>query len=327
MSNITGTVSYSSPATAQASRLSSAERFGTGGGNGYASASSPAPTKDPVSQTALDPANLIQGLLQASLSAATAVHLASIQSASSQPQGANAPKPDTSEPDQDKSESTPAQPEGGASTGTSASTPAQTSSTPEDSQELTEEEQKVVDDLKATDQEIKAHEQAHATVGGPYAGQPQYEYTTGPDGKRYAIGGEVPIDVSPIANNPDATIRKMDIVIRAALAPAEPSSQDKQVAQSARQIRLQAQIEKRELQEQSIEEDGAKSVFAVQQNEDPDAVSALKPPIEEQNSEENREQGNKTALAALRYATSQALTASLSGISGAFGNNGVNIVA
>lgn len=117
-------------------------------------------------------------------------------------------------------------------------------------EELNPQEEKQVRELKARDREVRAHEQAHATVGGPYAGSPQYQYTTGPDGKRYAIGGEVPIDASAVPNNPDATIRKMDIVIRAALAPAEPSAQDKQVAQQAQQTRLQAQIEKRQIQKQ-----------------------------------------------------------------------------
>jgi hypothetical protein len=112
------------------------------------------------------------------------------------------------------------------------------------SEELTPEEQQQVQELKARDQEVRAHEQAHATVGGPYAGQPTYEYQEGPDGRRYAVGGEVAIDASAVAGNPDATIRKMDIVIRAALAPAEPSPQDRQAAQQAQATRQQAQIEK-----------------------------------------------------------------------------------
>ena len=110
-------------------------------------------------------------------------------------------------------------------------------------QELTDEQQQQVQELKKRDAEVKAHEQAHAAVGGSYASAPTYEYTTGPDNKQYAIGGEVKIDSSPVANNPEATIRKMDIVIRAALAPAEPSSQDKQVAAQAAQTRAQAQAE------------------------------------------------------------------------------------
>lgn len=98
---------------------------------------------------------------------------------------------------------------------------------------------------------MRAHEQAHATVGGTYTSAPRYDYTVGPDGKRYAIGGEVQIDATPVRDNPEATIRKMDIVIRAALAPAEPSPQDLAVARSAQQTRTQAQ---RELNERSLEE-------------------------------------------------------------------------
>lgn len=117
--------------------------------------------------------------------------------------------------------------------------------------ELTPDEEAEVRELKQRDAEVRQHEQAHSTVGGPYAGSPQYTYTSGPDGKRYATSGEVPIDASPIRDNPEATIQKMDVVIRAALAPADPSPQDQQVAAQARQNRLQAQTQ---LQQQRSEE-------------------------------------------------------------------------
>lgn len=95
---------------------------------------------------------------------------------------------------------------------------------------LTEAEQEMVAKLKARDREVRDHEQAHARVGGQYAGQPSYTYQAGPDGQRYAIGGQVSIDVAPIPENPEATINKMIVVKAAALAPAEPSSADRQVA-------------------------------------------------------------------------------------------------
>lgn len=115
--------------------------------------------------------------------------------------------------------------------------PGATSSTGEP---LSKEQEAQVRDLKKRDAEVKAHEQAHAAVGGAYASAPKYTYTRGPDGKKYAVGGEVQIDTSP-ERTPDATIRKMDVVIRAALAPAEPSSQDRAVARQAQQQRLEAQ--------------------------------------------------------------------------------------
>ena len=90
---------------------------------------------------------------------------------------------------------------------------------------------------------MRRHEEAHARVGGEYAGQPSYEFQQGPDGKNYAVSGEVPIDVSPVADDPEATIEKMRIVKAAALAPAEPSGQDRKVAATADQESAKAQAE------------------------------------------------------------------------------------
>ena len=98
---------------------------------------------------------------------------------------------------------------------------------------LTEAERREVEKLKARDREVRAHERAHATVGGGIAGPPQYTFVRGPDGKQYAVGGEVSIDTSPVAGNPEATIRKMELVKRAALAPSNPSGQDRRVAAEA----------------------------------------------------------------------------------------------
>ncbi|HEX4910434.1 MAG TPA: putative metalloprotease CJM1_0395 family protein [Permianibacter sp.] len=90
-----------------------------------------------------------------------------------------------------------------------------------------------VSELKGRDREVRAHEAAHAAVGGQYAGAPVFQYQKGPDGRRYAVGGEVSIDASPVPDNPQATIRKLETVRAAALAPADPSPQDRQVAARA----------------------------------------------------------------------------------------------
>lgn len=109
---------------------------------------------------------------------------------------------------------------------------------------LTEEEQKQVDELKARDAEVKAHEQAHIAAGGSYVrGGASYDYQTGPDGKKYAVGGEVSIDTSPVEGDPQATINKAQVILKAALAPAEPSGQDKSVASQARQMMASARKE------------------------------------------------------------------------------------
>ncbi len=104
-------------------------------------------------------------------------------------------------------------------------------------------EQQKIQQLKARDSEVKAHEQAHASVGGSYAGAPSYSYQQGPDGKRYAVGGEVQIDIAPIANDAKATITKMQQVQAAALAPAQPSSADLSIAAKAAQQAQQARAE------------------------------------------------------------------------------------
>ena len=113
---------------------------------------------------------------------------------------------------------------------------------PRETQQLRQEQLEIAE-LASRDREVRAHEQAHAAVGGAYAGAPTYTYSRGPDGKRYAIGGEVSIDSSPIPNDPEATLRKMELVQRAALAPAEPSAQDRRVAAQAAAQATQARAE------------------------------------------------------------------------------------
>jgi hypothetical protein len=120
---------------------------------------------------------------------------------------------------------------------------------------LTEAEEKQVQELKQRDREVRAHEQAHARVGGAYASAPTYTFQQGPDGKRYAVGGEVQIDTST-ERTPEATIRKMRVVISAALAPAEPSGQDLKVAQQARSQLSEAQAELRQQKLEELRGDG-----------------------------------------------------------------------
>ena len=107
----------------------------------------------------------------------------------------------------------------------------------------------LVRSLSQRDSEVHAHENAHSAVGGQYAGSANYTYQRGPDGINYAVGGEVSIDVGVISGNPRATLEKMQLVQRAALAPAEPSSQDRRVAalasQQANQARAEIVIESR----------------------------------------------------------------------------------
>jgi len=121
---------------------------------------------------------------------------------------------------------------------------------------LSEEQQAVVDELKATDREVRAHEQAHLAAAGVHAkGGPTYSYEQGPDGQQYAVGGEVAIDTAPVSGDPEATIRKAQIVRAAASAPAEPSSQDRAVAVAATQLEIQATQELRQQEVEATDDD------------------------------------------------------------------------
>ncbi len=111
------------------------------------------------------------------------------------------------------------------------------------SQALPAKLQAQVDALKQRDVEVKAHEHAHQAAAGGYAGSASYTYQRGPDGQNYAVGGEVPIDASSVHGDPAATAAKMRVVERAALAPAQPSSQDLHVAAQAATELLQAQTQ------------------------------------------------------------------------------------
>jgi hypothetical protein len=101
----------------------------------------------------------------------------------------------------------------------------------------------IIRNLAAIDRRVKAHEQAHSSVGGVYAGSPSFTYKTGPNGVRYAVAGEVPIDLSGVPGNPQATLRKSEQVARAALAPADPSSVDRRIASSAQALATKARFE------------------------------------------------------------------------------------
>lgn len=115
-----------------------------------------------------------------------------------------------------------------------------------DTFELTDEEKKIIQELKARDREVRVHEQQHRAAAGQYARSMSFDYQVGPDNQRYAVGGQVNLDTSAIPNDPEATIEKMKQIKRAALAPAEPSGKDRQVAaQSDREImKQQAKLEK-----------------------------------------------------------------------------------
>jgi hypothetical protein len=101
-------------------------------------------------------------------------------------------------------------------------------------QPLTPQQKQQVNQLKKIDTDVRQHEAAHLAVAGGYARSGiVLDFSTGPDGKQYAVGGHVDIDTAPVKGDPRATIDKLRTVQAAALAPADPSGQDRAVASAA----------------------------------------------------------------------------------------------
>ncbi len=105
---------------------------------------------------------------------------------------------------------------------------------------LSEDEKRLVQDLRSRDAEVKTHEAAHQAAGGGMTGAASYTYQQGPDGKMYAIGGEVSISI-PSGSTPQESMRNAQQAIAAAMAPADPSGQDFAVASSAMVMLIKAQ--------------------------------------------------------------------------------------
>lgn len=142
--------------------------------------------------------------------------------------------------------------------------------------QLTEEELRVVEELKQIDAEVRRHEMAHLSAGGALiTSAANFSYQRGPDGKNYAVGGEVGIDTSPVPGDPQATLQKMRQIRSAALAPADPSSQDMKVAASAASEAAKAMSEITMLQAKEQAEQRENQAFGNTQQEAADAYTRV----------------------------------------------------
>ncbi len=134
---------------------------------------------------------------------------------------------------------------------------------------LTPEELRDASELKRRDAEVREQERAQLSVGGPYVHGAQYQHRIGPDGRQYAVHGEVDLDVAPVPGSPEATIKKMQVVGRAARASARPSIQDRRVAALAARLELLARQELRRQQAEAARHRGP-----------PGSTTGLDPPID-----------------------------------------------
>lgn len=129
----------------------------------------------------------------------------------------------------------------------------------EKANQLTPEQLREIERLKQTDRSVRQHEQAHLAVGRDLViSGPSFGYQTGPDNRRYAVSGEVSIDTSP-GRTPEETVPKARHIRATALAPAEPSPQDRSVAAKASRMENQAEIELAALRRDEQSSAGQKS--------------------------------------------------------------------
>jgi hypothetical protein len=140
------------------------------------------------------------------------------------------------EPNHGKASGSSAKGAGSATSGTKPLTPA---------------EERQVKELAQIDQQVRAHESAHQAAAGSMGGAVSFSYETGPDGKSYAVGGEVPVDLSS-GRTPEETIARAQQVRAAALAPADPSPQDLSVAAAASQMEATARAQLAQRQREQI---------------------------------------------------------------------------
>jgi hypothetical protein len=142
-------------------------------------------------------------------------------------------------------------------------------------------EERQIAELRRVDRAVRAHESAHLAAGaGVVSGGARFQFTVGPDGKRYAVGGEVPIDSSP-GRTPEDTLAKAQIIRRAALAPADPSATDRRVAAQAAAMEAEARAAIREAARAEAEgvrggpnEDGSDRRLSLYRDVEADAPAA-----------------------------------------------------
>jgi hypothetical protein len=113
-------------------------------------------------------------------------------------------------------------------------------SSPEKDGEVSAGDRAMLEKLKARDALVRGHENAHILSAGGQAGQAQYTYQTGPDGKAYAIGGSVNISIVSSPTSPEQAAGQAQVAARAAMAAGEMSPQDMQVARRATEISARA---------------------------------------------------------------------------------------
>lgn len=120
--------------------------------------------------------------------------------------------------------------------------------------------------LQSRDTEVRSHEAAHISAGGSsVTGGASFTYQQGPDGKQYAIGGEVPISIGG-GSSLEEKIASTVSARSGALAPANPSPADLKIASTAA---LMESTFRQELAQENKEEIISKATKAYEQYSKP----------------------------------------------------------
>jgi hypothetical protein len=106
--------------------------------------------------------------------------------------------------------------------------------------------------LEQMDRSVREHERAHLRAARDMAiGDASFRYETGPDGNKYAVGGEVDIDITAVGGDTQATIEKAFKARTTAMAPSDPSPRDIQAA--AKAMAMESKAYRRLSREQELE--------------------------------------------------------------------------
>jgi hypothetical protein len=116
--------------------------------------------------------------------------------------------------------------------------------------------------LKAAAQQALRNRATQMAAGGAYvSGGATYAYSIGPDGQLYATGVTLSYDTTPIADDPQGTILKMQRIRAAALASSTPTAADYAAVAAATEAELQARLEiVRRMAEQYLDSGSAVAV-------------------------------------------------------------------
>jgi hypothetical protein len=99
-----------------------------------------------------------------------------------------------------------------------------------------------VGQLRVQETQIRSRELARTTVAAAYAEPPRFEYTEGPDGRRYITGGNAEIDTSP-GTSAEQNMAKARAMRAAAMASGDAARQDQAVEAAASRLESEAREE------------------------------------------------------------------------------------